>query len=392
MTNGAVANAGPPSSTTLADLRERGALFSTWPGLEAALPWRRLGNWPSPLEAHRLEPIGGRPFEVLVKREDLSADGYAGNKIRPLEVVFGAMARAGLHELWSTGAYGSNHALAAAVHAKRLGLRSGAVLWPQPWSQTAHDNLVATLAVTDEVRFVSSVAHMVPEALLVRRTRPAWVMPPGAATPLGALGHAGAALELGHQLVAMGDRVDTIVLPIGSTCTTVGLLVGTELAFAAGLLPKRPAIVAVRVTPWPVTDTRRIVWMAARTERLLRRYFDEVGLACPIPRRGLLSAARAFDTRLEVVGDELGPGYGVPTAGGWRAIATFLHERIRLDTTYSAKAASHLLIRGERSRERMVFWSTKSALPLPTADALPRPTPPIADLAARTWLESGPQA
>ncbi|HRE91923.1 MAG TPA: hypothetical protein PK095_22580, partial [Myxococcota bacterium] len=99
MTNGAVANAGPPSSTTLADLRERGALFSTWPGLEAVLPWRRLGNWPSPLEPHWIAVPGGPRFEVLVKREDLSADAYAGNKIRPLEVVFGAMASAGPHGL-----------------------------------------------------------------------------------------------------------------------------------------------------------------------------------------------------------------------------------------------------------------------------------------------------
>lgn len=369
-------------SRALRDLSEHGALFATWPELEGALPWRRLGNWPSPLESHRIEPAGGPAFDVLVKREDLSADGYAGNKIRPLEVVFGAMARAGLRELWSTGAYGSNHALAAAIHAKRLGLRSGAVLWPQPWSQTAHDNLLATLAVTDEVRFVKSVAHMVPEALKVRRTRPAWVMPPGAATPLGALGHAGAALELGHQLAAMGQPIDTIVLPIGSTCTTVGLLVGTELAFSAGLLPTRPAIAAVRVTPWPVTDKRRIVWMAARSERLLRRSFARVGLRCPLPERGLIEAARAHEARLEVVGDELGPGYGVPTAGGWRAIAAFLHERIRLDTTYSAKAASHLLRRAARSaHERMVFWSTKSALPLPLSRF-----DPAAPTSVRDWL------
>lgn len=359
-------------SLSLPDLRERGALLSTWPELEAAVPWRRLGDWPSPLEPHRIEPSGGPAFEVLVKREDLSAEGYAGNKIRPLEVVFGAMARAGLRELWSTGAYGSNHALAAAVHARRLGLRSGAVLWPQPWSRTAHDNLLATLAVTDEVRFVKSVAHMVPEALKVRRTRPAWVMPPGAATPLGALGHAGAALELGHQLAAIGRPIDTVVLPIGSTCTTVGLLVGTELAFAAGLLPRRPTIAAVRVTPWPVTDKRRIVWMAARSEHLLRRSFTRVGLRSPLPERGLLEAARTYGERLEVVGDELGEGYGVPTAGGWRAIAAFLHERIRLDTTYSAKAASHALIRAERSAgERMVFWSTKSAHPLPVSAVNP---------------------
>lgn len=350
-------------------IREHGALLATWPQLAGLIPWRRLGNWPSPLEEHRVEPGAGRAIDLLIKREDLSAEGYAGNKVRPLEVVFGAIKQRGLTEIWSTGAYGSNHALAAAVHAKRLGLRSGAVLWPQPWSQTAHDNLVATLAVADEVRFVRSVVHMVPAALEVRHTRDAWVMPPGAATPLGALGHAGAALELGHQLAARGESIDTIVLPVGSTCTTVGLLVGTALAHATGLIAGLPKIHAVRVTPWPVTDRRRIVWMAVRASRLLTRMFCEAGLTPPLSD-DLRAAYTSFDARLEVISDELGHGYGVPTEGGWRALAAFLHRGIRLDTTYSAKAASHIFRRSGMGR--VLFWSTKSAVPLPQATSRPQ--------------------
>ncbi len=213
------------------------ALFAAWPRLAEVVPWMRLGNWPSPLDT-----IVVRGREVLVKREDLSADGYAGNKIRPLEMVFGAARAAGRGEIWATGAYGSNHALAALVHARRQGFFGGAILWPQPWSQTAADNLLATASIADEVRWARSIVEVPIIGAHVHLTRSAWVMPPGAATPLGALGHAGAALELGHQV---GDRtIEAIVLPVGSTCTSAGLLVGTALAHA--VRPLRPSTAAHR--------------------------------------------------------------------------------------------------------------------------------------------------
>jgi 1-aminocyclopropane-1-carboxylate deaminase/D-cysteine desulfhydrase-like pyridoxal-dependent ACC family enzyme len=345
------------------------------------------------LESHRVvSGAGAAGLEVLVKREDLSADGYGGNKVRPLEMVFGAMESQGLGELWSTGAYGSNHALAAVIHARRLGLQSGAVLWPQPWSTTAQDNLVVTASLADRLELVRSVAHMVPRALWVRRTRNAWVMPPGAATPLGALGHAGAALELAYQLEERGAEIDTIVLPVGSTCTTVGLLLGTALAHGIGVLPTMPTIAAVRVTPWPVTDANRIAWMAVRSAWLLRRHFEEAGLK-PVSIAGatgeIANDFKSFRRRIEIVGDELGPGYGVPTVDAWRALSEFLHCGIRLDTTYSAKAAAHLLKRVKRVNrvepraERVVFWATKSSVSLPDVD----PTR-LAGLphALRSWL------
>ncbi len=357
------------------------ALYSAFPGLERELPWVPLGRWPSPLDKRTITWPSGHSRDLLVKREDLSAEGYAGNKIRPLEMVFGAALEAGCRELWSTGAYGSNHALAAAIHAKRHSLLAGAILWPQPWSQTAVDNLCATVSVADELRFAGSVISMVGKALTVRAKRSAWVMPPGAATPLGAMGHASAALELAVQLEAMNHRsVSALVLPVGSTCTTTGMLVGTALAHAMGLISTRPKIVAVRVTPWPVTDPTRIAHLAARTARELTEHITRSGHRPP----HFAHSASDFRTHLEVVSDELGDGYGEPTLAGWSALSAFAHAGIRLDTTYSAKAAAHL---EKRSRESgpVVFWSTKSACPLP-------PTSP-ARLSAlpetvRRWLDA----
>jgi len=350
------------------------ALFDAVPALARTLPLVSLGTWPTPLERVTLGA-----HEVWIKREDLSdrrAEGYAGNKIRPLELVLGAARAAGRREIWATGAYGSNHALASVVHAPRAGLESGVILWPQPWSRTAAANLEATVTLTDHARFVSSVATMPLAGLRALWTRSAWVMPPGAATPLGALGHASAALELAAQLDGEGAAV--VVLPTGSTCTAVGLLVGTALAYELGASRRRPRVIGVRVTPWPVTDRRRIARLAVATARELQ------ARGGPLIRESY----QGFLGRLTVVGDELGRGYGVPTVSGWRAIAELAHRGVRLDTTYSAKAAAWLVRKLDQLALAgpVVFWMTKSALPLQAADAarieaLPR--------VVRRWLEQG---
>lgn len=364
------------------ETRGANALLERVPALRARLPIVPLGTWPTPLEPTQL-----RGQRVWMKREDLSdptPGGYAGNKIRPLEVVFGAARAAGKQEIWATGAYGSNHALATVVHARRQGLVGGAVLWPQPWSRTAADNLVATASLADHLRFVPSVVAMPLAAVAIGLSRSAWVMPPGAATPLGAAGHAAAAIELMTQLQKRKERPpDTIVLPTGSTCTAVGLLVGTALAAELGLVDhaRLPRIIAVRVTPWPVTDRLRMARMATATAAFMTR------LGGPYLRASRL---RDFLARLTVTGEALGPGYGHPTPAGWAAIADLWHHGIRLDTTYSAKAAGWLLAhlgdskRGLGPEHTVVFWLTKSAPPLPPTDVGRVASLPV-DI--RRWLD-----
>lgn len=366
-------------------------LFDLVPAMREHLPHVTLGAWPSALDHVTVE---GQSF--FAKREDLSTTGYAGNKIRPLEVVFGEAQRRGAHEVWATGAWGSNHALATVVHARTAGMAGGALLWPQPRSQTAVANLRATLAKADFVAWAGSVVAMPLIGLWLGQRRRALVMTPGAATPHYALGHAQAAIELAVQTQEAGiGPVGTIVLPVGSTCTTVGLLVGTALAVELGLWVKAPAIRAVRVTPWPITAPLRIARMAVATAGRLK----ELGG----PDLGL--RLREVLKRLVVVGDELGGGYGEPTCAGWRAMAANLDahtrvervarggaddddltstQRLRLDTTYSAKAAAHLMKVLPELPGPVVFWMTKSAAALPAPDLKREAAAPEA---VRRWLQ-----
>ena len=67
-------------------------------------------------------------------------------------------------------------------------------------------------------------------------------MPPGGAIPRGCLGFLSAGLELAQQ-VDSGSMPppDEIVIALGSTCSSAGLLVGLQLAARLGLGWGRPS-------------------------------------------------------------------------------------------------------------------------------------------------------
>ena len=282
------------------------ALLRVLPSVAAQVPWVRLGDWPTPVQ-----PLAGTSW--WVKREDLTATAYGGNKVRTLEVALAEAKAAGADEVWATGAFGSNHALATAVHARAAGLRMGGLLFPQPASEPAMANLDALVAHDPELVLLRSVIELPFAMARLRRQRPhAWVMPPGAATPTGALGALSAALELADQHATGAlPWPAQVVLPVGSGCTTAGLLAGLHLAHALGRAPAPPRVVAVRVTPWPVTSRLRLARLAHATLHhvdRLRGADSRVGFAT------LLAG-------LEVDGRYLGRGYGRGTAAGSAARA-----------------------------------------------------------------------
>jgi 1-aminocyclopropane-1-carboxylate deaminase/D-cysteine desulfhydrase-like pyridoxal-dependent ACC family enzyme len=312
-------------------------------------PWARLGDWPTPVTAATGE-LSGR---VWFKREDLSSTRYGGNKVRTLELALGAARAADASAIWATGAYGSNHVLATALHAPTIGIPVSALLFPQPVSEPARANVGALAAAGAHVELIGGVLTLpLAMARVARREPDAVVMPPGAATPVGALGALSAGIELALQVMA-GELppVDRVVVPAGSVCTSAGLLAGLHWAAAHGLGPATPpTVVAVRVTPWPVTSALRIVRLARAALALV-----------PSPRRGV--APGALRKRLIVDGSQLGIGYGHPSLAGGAAAA-----RLRaagsppLDDVYSAKAGAALLARNAPGVT--VLWATKSSAPL----------------------------
>jgi D-cysteine desulfhydrase len=299
---------------------------------------------------------------------------YGGNKVRTLEVLFGLAQATGRTEIWSTGAFGSNHAAATVLHAPRAGLAPGILLFPQPRSWAALENLRVVLAQRPRARALWHWSAL-PFGIFTtlrreRRTgRRPFMMVPGGATPHGALGYVSAAFELAEQ-VAAGElpAPGTIIVGVGSTCTSAGLLVGLELAARRGLgFETAPLLLSIRVTPWPVTARARILRLAAKTSELLAELASDPSLTLD---------AKVLSRRFRVDGRYLGRGYGHATRDGREALALW-HEHAdhELDTTYSAKAAAALvdaMRRPERHpdvREPVLLWSTKSSVPLPAVRA-----------------------
>ena len=320
-------------------------------------PWVSLGDWPTPVEPlDGVAAARGLPAGVLwAKREDISARGYGGNKIRTLEAMFGQAVAAGATQIYATGAYGSNHALATVVHAPRAGLEAGVLLFPQPPTETALANLRATLSLRPRVTALPHWSLLPFGVALTRRRAGSFVMLPGGAVPEGALGHVAAAFELCEQIDAgVCPAPRRIFVGTGSTCTAAGLLCGLALAVRMGRLRAMPELWAVRVTPWPVTSKLRIVGLAQRAAVLLEQHAGGVARFT----RAELSA------HFQVTGSELGRGYGHTTASGLRAIELFReHGGPALDTVYSGKVAAAVLARP--SLEPTIMWASKSSLPLP---------------------------
>jgi D-cysteine desulfhydrase len=316
--------------------------------------------------------------------------------VRTLEVLLGDAAARGVTRVWATGAYGSNHVVATLAHAERAGLKAGALLFAQPYSAAAAANLRSSLWLGAQrgwpIEPVLSVATL-PLAMLARwqRERRAgqrpWMMAPGGASPLGALGAMSAAFELAAQLRA-GEAPPPaiVVVAAGSTCTTAGLLAGLALAQRLGAWPwRRPIVRAVRVTPWPVTSHFRISALAQRTLALADRLR---GASSGISRDELAS-------HLIVDGSQLGGGYGRATAAGQIVTARFAAAGgPALDSVYSAKSAAAALrsALADAAAGPLLLWSTKSAAPPPISasedepqrDQPMRPAPPFARWLARS--------
>jgi D-cysteine desulfhydrase len=343
-------------------------LFDVFPSLEEATPFARLGTFPTPISSLNdvAQALGSTRDDFYEKRDDKTSPIYGGNKVRTLEVLIGHALKQGCSHIFSTGAYGSNHAAAMAMHAPRVGLKAGVCVYPQPPSPSALENLELVLSrrprpLVQDLPHWSALPYGIAKVALNSRLSgvPTSIMMPGGAVPLGALGYVSAAFELARQVEAgelpMPRRV---VVAVGSNCTSAGLLLGLRLAadrgigFPAGCEP--PKLVSVRVTPWPVTIVRRIVGLARGTADLLADLTGDDSLRRSSEQ---LKSGLSLDT------DYLGPGYGFATDVGREAVRLWAeHAGHPLETTYSAKAAARVVDGITRDEPGpTLFWVTKSS-------------------------------
>jgi len=116
-------------------------LFHRWPTLRDTLPFIPLGQLPTAVDnaAELAKQLG--VASLLIKRDDVSALDYGGNKVRKLEFLLADALAQEKHTVITFGGQGSNHAIATALNCKKLGLNCVAILTPEPLTDAVRATL-----------------------------------------------------------------------------------------------------------------------------------------------------------------------------------------------------------------------------------------------------------
>jgi D-cysteine desulfhydrase len=326
-------------------------LFKDYPRLTGQLPHVSLGRFPTPVE--KLERVGNAIGlnNLYIKRDDLSGAVYGGNKVRKLEFLLGDALRRNAKEVITFGFAGSNHALATAIYANRLGLGSTSLLLPQVNANYVRRNLLVSHYFKADLRHYKNwtllslgLLRKLLRGGMKHGTFPLLILA-GGTCPRGIAGYVNAAMELKEQIIT-GEmpEPDFIYVPLGSMGTAVGLTLGLK---AAGL---KCRIIAVRVIEERFANEKKMARLFRDTVLFLRKLdpgFPELLLG---------------EDDWNVRDDCLGEGYARFTEKAMEA-AFFMREHtgIIFNGTYSAKAFSALLDDAGKQALRgktVLFWNT----------------------------------
>jgi len=326
-------------------------LFQEYPTLRAHLAHVLLAELPTPVvRLTTLESHLGLD-QLYVKRDDLSGPVYGGNKIRKLEFLLADAVSKRHREVLTFGCVGSNHALATAIYASSLNMRSLNVLLPQPNAAYVQRNLLlsyrygADLRVyTDEATLHKQTARLIEERKDEIGSAP-YIIPFGGSSPLGTVGFVNAAFELANQVRdGLVPEPDVIYVATGSMGTAAGLMLGLK---AVGL---KTRVVPVRVVGDRFTNAKSFRTLYAETAALLANAdpgFHAVPLRDDEP-----------DMRHDFYGEE----YARFTPEGNAAVRRLrTTEGITLEGTYTGKAFAALLAdveAGKLKDQVVLFWNT----------------------------------
>lgn len=323
------------------------------------IPRQALANLPTPIEQvviSNSSTVTGaisdadlnqsNTASLWVKRDDLTHTTYGGNKVRKLEYILADVARQQCTEVVTFGGLGTNHGVATALFCQQLGIKCTVLLFDQPITDAVITNLKLMQQADANLIFCGSLFNTALRfyagRLVPSPTR--YYLEAGGSNVYGCLGFVRAAFELKEQidqgLLSMPDR---IICPVGSSGTLAGLSLGCQLA---GLSSD---VIGIRVAPShlgpiPICTTQSVNSLKKRLYRFLRKQ-------CSIPEIAL--------TPIALLDEYYGEGYGVPSSATRATITAFAQSAIRLDTTYTAKAAAAALDDCLRQPDKTVlYWHT----------------------------------
>ena len=332
---------------------------------------------PSPLESldaleSRLRAATGSPAGrgwLLIKHDDVADGLVGGNKARKLEFLLGEASARHARAVVTSGRYGTNHGLATAAAARRMGMAATVVLGPQPVTGAVRQKLLALHAAGAEMRFHSSVIGWALDVAWMKIRSlldPAdlYYIPASGTSDTGSVGYANAFFELLDQT---GDEglPDEIVVAASTGGTAAGLLAGICLSGRWGRVQVR----AVGVTEEWLQSEWLLRSEARDAFRAIRDSLDPAD-------RARVEECDFMESRSALVYEHgyLAPGYG-KTDAATDSVVRLLRESqgVELDPTFTAKAMRHFV---DRARDRLLagethrpllFWNTYAPVDVETA-------------------------
>ena len=210
------------------------ALFKAYQGLSDKIPYLQLANLPTPINRCSSLESTLHFEQIYIKHDDLTgADGlYGGNKVRKLEFLLADALNQGAKEILTFGSVGTNHGLATACYADKLGLKCLLMLKPQPNSPVVRQNLLLDHYFNARLELFADAQQRKQAAdEYLTNNKDTYFIPTGGSVPLGVLGFVNAVFELKEQIQqGIIPEPDYIYVPAGSCGTTAGLLLGIALA------------------------------------------------------------------------------------------------------------------------------------------------------------------
>jgi D-cysteine desulfhydrase len=281
---------------------------------------------------------------VYIKRDDqLGLTGH-GNKTRKLEFLVADALTQGADTLITCGGVQSNHCRLTLAAAVKEGLQCRLVLaesTPGAYQPDGGGNvLLYHLLGAEKILTVPwgtdllQATKQAAEEALAEGHKP-YVIPLGGSNPLGALGYVACA----EELLAQAPEMHHIVLPVGSSGTLAGLLLGLRSRGSA-----------IPVTGVSVLNRRERA--ESITADLIQELAAFLDLASPVAREDVVC-----------LDDYLGEGYTLPTPGMIEAVRLLARtEGILLDPTYTGKAMAGLIDLARKGRfqkgENVLFLHT----------------------------------
>ena len=288
---------------------------ASWPKLAADLPKVDL------LQGKPRWMPSGAALPLAVWDTSTVSSVYGGNKVAKLEWILGQAVERGVSDILTVGAVGSHHAIATALHARSVGIRTHALVFAQPDTPHVRANAAAMATLCASVSAAPKRRRAVITAirawLRVRRgsgRRPLFV-PPGGSSPVGTVGW----VEQGLRLASLCDehRAQRVVVALGSGGTAAGLWLGL---WEGGF---RGELVAVRVVDRFLANGPAVRSLARLTQAHLR----SAGVELSWPQRPV---------RIE--GDWFCGGYGRTDERVTQAVARGQDAGLPTESTYTGKA------------------------------------------------------